>query len=122
MIKLPYLIAIVPISVLLTISFFVLFAMRKIDEKGLRAFGYVVASLLWLSALVVFSGAVYKMAKGPSMMKCMMQQKMDRISHATPKAGMGAMVMPEKEMMSKDGKAASMPKCGTNKGFIFKSK
>lgn len=41
---------VVPASVLLTISFFVLFAIRKLDRKELKIFGYVVTALLWISA------------------------------------------------------------------------
>jgi len=102
--------AVVPVSVLLTISFFVLFALRKVEEKALKAFGYVVVSFLWLAALVVFSGAVYKTAKGTMAMKCMMH-----------KDGMAAMAMPEKGQFPKDDKKPAAPKCGANKGVVFKA-
>ncbi len=114
--RLVYLVAIVPISLLLTISFFVLFALRKVEEKGLKAFGYVVVSFLWLAALIVFSGAVYKTAKG-STMNCMYRQKMMGMSMQQaeqkgnmPAMNMSSMAMPEKKMS----------KCGGNKGNIFK--
>ncbi len=63
MFKLPQLMAVVPISALLTVSFFVLVVIRKIEEKGLRAFGYVVAGFLWLAALVVFGSAAFGLGK-----------------------------------------------------------
>lgn len=109
MMRLSYLLAIVPISILLTISFFVLFAMRKVEGKALKAFGYVVASFLWLAALVVFSGAVYKTAKSTMAMKCMMHKNV-----------MPAMVTPEKGQLPKDDKKPAVPKSGANRGIIFK--
>ena len=63
MLRLSYLIAIVPIAALLTVSFFVLFTLSKIEEKALKVFGYVVVGFLWLSALVVFSGAVFSLRR-----------------------------------------------------------
>ncbi len=110
MVRLSHLIAVVPISLLLTVSFFVLFVMRKLEDKALKAFGYVVVSFLWLAALVVFSGAVYKTAKGTMAMKCMMH-----------KGGMPAMAMPEKGQLPKDDKNPVAPKSGANKGIIFKA-
>jgi hypothetical protein len=44
----------IPAAVLLAVSFFVLVAQRKLDSKPLKAFGYVVAGLLWLGALGAF--------------------------------------------------------------------
>ncbi len=111
MVRLSHLLAIVPISLLLTLSFFVLLVMQKIEEKALKTFGYVVVSFLWLAALVVFSGAVYKTAKSsPIAMKCMMHND-----------SMPAMAMLEKGALSKDDKKPVAPKCGANKGMIFKA-
>lgn len=123
MLKLSYLMAIVPIAVLLTVSFFVLYALRKVEEKALRAFGQVVVVFLWLAALVIFSGAVYKMAQGPVSMKGMMQQKMrmDCMAQMMRKDNPSAMVMPEKDQVVKDQKHPGMPKCGMNKGIISKA-
>ena len=56
--------AIVPATILLTISFFVLLALRKIEAQGLKAFGYVVASLLWVGALMIFSLGIYTVSTG----------------------------------------------------------
>jgi len=72
--------AVVPATLLLTVSFFVLMAIRKIENQGLKAFGYVVASLLWLSALVAFSAGLYTLSTGRCPMmdamksKCMMMR------------------------------------------------
>jgi len=123
MMKMCPLLVIVPVSVLLTLSFFVLLALRKVEEKSLKAFGYVVVSFIWLAALVVFSGAVYKMAKGPMPMKCMMQQKMGSMMGKDGMAGMSmaGMSMPEKAMVAKDEKKPAAPKCGGNKGNVLKA-
>jgi len=113
--------ALVPISVLLTVSFFVLFTLQKIEEKALKVFGYVVVSFLWLAALVVFSGAVYKTAQGSGIMKARMQQKMkmDCMSQMMQKGNPPAMMMPEKDQVSKDQERSGMPKCKGNKGIVF---
>lgn len=84
------LLLVVPVSVLLTISFFVLITLRKVEEKGIKAFGYVVVAILWLATLVVFSGGIYKIATGkPKMPPCMMMnrgpmQMMDRAPMPMP--------------------------------------
>jgi len=122
MIKLSFLIAIVPIALLLTVSFFVLSALRKIEEKGLKAFGYVVASLLWLAALVIFSGAVFHVAKRCGVMECMSQQKMKicSIPQMRQQDDLPGMAMPEKGALPKDEKRIGMSKCGGNKGLLLK--
>ncbi len=76
MLRLAPLVAVIPISLLLTASFFVLFALRKVEEKWLKAFGYLVASLLGLAAVVVLYSASLGASKDPSRMKYMMQQRM----------------------------------------------
>ena len=68
--------AIIPTTVLLTISFFVLVVLRKIEVQGLKAFGYVIAALLWCSALLVFSLGIYTLSTGRCIMPKMMHGKM----------------------------------------------
>jgi hypothetical protein len=75
MTKAVSLLALVPISVILAISFFVLVTLRKVSEKGIRAFGYGVAVLLWVAALVIIAGGIYKADTGKPMMPCMMMGK-----------------------------------------------
>jgi hypothetical protein len=118
MLRLPYLMAIVPVAALLTASFFVLFTLRKIEEKGLKNFGYLVVGLLWLAALVVFLGAVYK---GSAAMKYAMQPKMnmDYMRSMMPRPGSAGMVMPEKAPLAKDQKC---PGCVASKGIVPKVK
>jgi len=76
MFRIAGLFAVIPAAVLLTISFFVLFAMRKIETQGLKAFGYVVAALLWLAAALVFSAGAYTLSTGKPPMICPMMQQM----------------------------------------------
>lgn len=105
------LMAVVPFALLLTLSFFVFFAVRKVEEKVLKAFGYVVAGLLCFAALVVFLGTPYSMGKGPMKMKYMMRQKMKM-------DGMPQMM--QKENMPREQKQP-VSKWGGNKGVIFKA-
>jgi len=123
MLRLSYLMAIVPIAALLTASFFVLFTLRKIEEKGLKSFGYVVVSFLWLAALVVFSGAVYKMAQGSAGMKGIIQprMRMDYVPPMMPRYNPPSIVIPEKGPPAKDQKSSGCSKCQANKGVIFKA-
>lgn len=73
--------AIVPTTILLTISFFVLFAIRKVDSEGLKSFGRVIVLLLWVSATVIFGAGLYTISTGHhplvptmrEMMKCRME-------------------------------------------------
>ena len=76
MFRLVGLFAIIPTTVLLTISFFVLYTLRRTETQGLKAFGYVIAALLWLSALLVFSTGIYTLSTGRHPMKSMMQEMM----------------------------------------------
>lgn len=82
--RLMGLFAIIPATVLLTISFFVLLALRKIEPHGLKVFGYVITALLWCCALLVFSLGVYKLSTGRCPMQEMMQCKMHGMMEAQP--------------------------------------
>ncbi|MFA4889608.1 MAG: hypothetical protein WC628_08575 [Candidatus Omnitrophota bacterium] len=84
--------ALIPATVLLTISFFVLFSLRKLEIQGLKAFGYVLAALLWVSAILVFSSGIYTLSTGrcPMMKGCMMQ---DMTKHKMGMMGKGMMDM-----------------------------
>lgn len=115
------LMVVVPISVLLAASFFVIFALRKVEEKGLKIFGYVVAGLLWLSVLILFLGAS-NTAKNTSRMKYMMQQKMRAPyrSQMMQKGGMANMAIPEKRMLPKGRNPSGASERDGNRGFILK--
>ena len=68
--------AIIPTTVLLTVSFFVLVVLRK-TEGGLKTFGYVIAVLLWIAAALVFSTGIYAIATGKQCGMPMMKQMME---------------------------------------------
>jgi len=114
--------AVVPFALLLTLSFFVLVALRKLEEKALKAFGYVVAGLLCFAALVVFLGTPYNMSRSPMKMKYMIRQKMNTegMPQMMQKGSMPGMAMPGKEASSKEQKRP-VSKCGGNKGIISKT-
>ncbi len=67
--------AIIPITMLLTVSFFVLFTIRKLNSKGLKVFGYVIAALLWTCAVLFFSMGIYTMSTG----RCPIMYKMHKM-------------------------------------------
>lgn len=90
------LLAIIPTAVLLTISFFVLFTLCKIETEGLKAFGYVVATLLWIAAALVLSVGIYTVYTGHHPMKCMMQEMMQGKMHEMMGAQMPKMMPGQK--------------------------
>jgi hypothetical protein len=70
------LLAIIPTTGLLVVSFFVLFALGKTESQSLKTFGYVIAVCLWISASLIFSAGIYMLATGRHPMMNMMQQMM----------------------------------------------
>lgn len=78
MVRILGLFAIIPVTILLTVSFFVLFTLGKVTSKGIRNLGICVAILLWISALLVSSLGIYTLVTGKHpmmqiMKHCMMQ-------------------------------------------------
>jgi len=58
----------VHVVVIIAVSYFVLLANAKAATQGLKIFGYVVAGLLWLSAVLILIGAGRpEFHKGPRM-------------------------------------------------------
>jgi len=68
--------ALIPATVLLTISFFVLVALQKIISEKLKIFGVVIVILLWISALLVFSSGIYAAGSGKPFFRCPMMGMM----------------------------------------------
>lgn len=68
--------SIIPVTMLLTVSFFVLVVVRKLDSPGLKTFGYALAVLLWIVGAVVFSSGIYFMTTGSYSNMGGMQQMM----------------------------------------------
>ena len=114
-------IVVVPISLLLALSFFVLLSIRKAETKGLKAFGYVVAGILWLGVLVIFLGGVYKIAKGGYQEKYMMHKKMMMQNMPMMQKEKAANIPAAKENQALQAqKAKDAAHCG-NKGVVFKA-
>lgn len=94
--KMMGLLALIPASVLLTLSFFVLFTITKVEKRKLKVFGYTIAALLWLVAFVVFSAGIYMAFSGCPMrgypMQEMMKGKMRGMMQSAPQ---GAPMMRE---------------------------
>lgn len=64
MFRISGLFILIPTLVLLVISFFVLFTLRKVETQGLKAFGYAITVLLWITAALVFSAGIYNLSLG----------------------------------------------------------
>ncbi len=94
MIRLMGLFAIIPTTMLLTVSFFVLFTLRKTESEGLRAFGWVIIALLWAGALLVFSMGIYTISTGRHPMMRIMQEM--KACGMQEMAGAHKMMMPQK--------------------------
>ncbi len=85
---------VIPTAMILTVSFFVLFALRKLETGALKVFGFVVVALLWISAGIIFSSGIYTLATGnlskicpmkQMMMHKMMKDKMPAMDSSIPK-------------------------------------
>jgi uncharacterized membrane protein len=76
MFRLVGLFAIIPATLLLVVSYFVLLTLRKLENQGLKAFGYVIAALLWFGSLMVVSLGIYTLSTGRHPMMSMMQEMM----------------------------------------------
>ena len=102
MLKCCSLMVLLPVSIFLTLSFFVLLALRKVEEKWLKVFGYLIVSFLILSTLIVFSGLACGMIKRTKGMGCMLNQKMkmSAMSGMLQKNNMPCMEMTEKGTLS----------------------
>jgi glucan phosphoethanolaminetransferase (alkaline phosphatase superfamily) len=102
-VRLLGLFALIPITVLLSISFFILLVLNTIKSEGLKILGYCLAVLLWVSAALVFSAGIYTISTGRNPMKCMMEEKMHTHMYEMMKEGrMPAMMQSQKQTMMKD--------------------
>lgn len=97
------LMVVVPISLFLTASFFVLFTLGKVVEKKLKLLGFLAVGFLWLASLVIFLGAVSNLAQGFAGMRCSMPQKMKMcgMMQMMGQKNMPDMAMPEKKTATK---------------------
>jgi hypothetical protein len=65
--------AIIPTTLFLTMSFFVLLAAENIQHHGLKLFGYFVAALLCLTAVLMLFTGIYVMVTGRSPLRPLLQ-------------------------------------------------
>ncbi len=72
---------VIPATIFLTISFFVLLCSEKTESPGLKTFGKVVAVLLWAIAVMVIICGIYMSVSG----KCPPMGRMPMMGmHQTP--------------------------------------
>ncbi|MCK9572506.1 MAG: hypothetical protein M0Q96_04435 [Candidatus Omnitrophica bacterium] len=116
--NLAALLVVIPISLILALSFFVLLAAVKLETGVLKIFGKVVASLLWLAALIMFMSSF---VPGPGFdrmpKKGMMHQKA-RMNADLPMAMQREQANVMAGKMDKPQAKQGKP-CG-NKGMIYK--
>jgi len=85
---------IIPITMFLAVSFFVLFSTLKVDSKALKAFGKAIAVLLWICALIVFMVGSYTLITGRHpMIRMMHGMMMEEMCPMMKGGGMGHMGM-----------------------------
>lgn len=103
MVRFLGLFAIIPATIFLTVSFFVIFTLSKVTSKALKDFGMTVVILLWISALLVFSLGIYTVVTGKhpmmQMHKAMMRDMMMQRSGAMAPMG----TMPNMPAMPRQG-------------------
>ena len=68
--------AIIPASLLVALSFFVLVVGQKMAVKKIKTLGYLAAVMLWAGALVFLSAGSYTMATGKHPLMFMVGQMM----------------------------------------------
>jgi len=70
----------IPVTMVLTVSFFIMVVTRKLDSHPLRLFGFALVALLWFSAALILMFGPYVAGRGkcPMMQKMQMMKKMDR--------------------------------------------
>ena len=54
----------IPALALLTVSFFVMVVLQKIEEGALKSFGRILVALLCILALLLFAGGLYAVSTG----------------------------------------------------------
>jgi len=57
------------VTLFLMYSFFVLVVTKKLDSRGFKVFGYVVAALLWVSIVLTVEGNIMAMMRRAQQMK-----------------------------------------------------
>jgi hypothetical protein len=115
--KLPAFFGLIPVSILLTISFFVMLSLRKLEPGKLKAFGYLVATFLLVSAGIVFSVGLYSLSMGNAFPNCpMMETRCKRGTIHREQTPVSVHTIEEKQGVKKSEPVAPQG----NKGFIYK--
>ncbi len=104
--------AIIPTTLLLTVSFFVLFALRKIETNGLKTFGYAIVVLLWISSALVLSAGIYSISTGHHPLMSLMHGAKGQMPCIMEKQGMMSEPEEKQEMPPKSGARQGMMQRG----------
>ena len=83
----------VPATMFLTVSFFVLVVLRKVEEKGLKNFGYLVVTLLWIGSAILFALGLYKATTGKTLLHPMWTCRMHEMMSMPCCSQAGKMMM-----------------------------
>ena len=118
--KMPQFMAVMPIAVLLTTSFFVLVVNRKIEEKGVKVFGYCVAGFLWLAAIIVLAGAAFGFGKAVCAGKKYSHSQ--RPAPIMQQGNLPAAEFPKPALAVKETRSSSCSSCAGNKGAVTKTR
>lgn len=95
MFKMMGLIVLVPASVLLALSFFVLLVLSKMEKGRLRLFGYAVVAVLWIVSASLFSAGFYKVFACNPRGGCSMQEMRGKMGGMMKGPQQGAPMMRE---------------------------
>ncbi|MFA5320786.1 MAG: hypothetical protein WBE75_06005 [Candidatus Omnitrophota bacterium] len=95
--------SVVPAAILLSVSFFVLFAARKCDGRKLKIFGYAVGGFLWLTCALLLLSGIYNVFHSPKYMRADGQYRMRNKScgKSRPSTSMGGQQSGTMPMMYK---------------------
>jgi len=90
--------AIIPATVLLTFSFFVLFTIRKMEKGNLKVFGKIIVALLWVCAALILLTGIFSKSAGRCPMGKMPMHKMMKGDRGYPmmKGGMDYKAMKDR--------------------------
>lgn len=80
----------IPISMLLVLSFFVLFTITKCADRRLKIFGVVVSAFVWLSCLIIIVGGIFEVYRG-TWRRPLNRMPYMGINCNTPRPGSGVM-------------------------------
>lgn len=76
--------SVVPVTILLMLSFFVMAVALKNEMRQIKTFGMVVCALLWISALVILSAGAYTAITGRHPMFNMMRSCWSAMNQRAP--------------------------------------